>query len=129
MKKWNSIALSLLLGSLIFLNGCGSETGKSPTTSLEQTDKTALEQQFILVSWLANMENSDGSQLTDLAGYNIYLGDSPTSIDFKYSFDDPQLTEAEIGPIVAGSYYLSISAYNASGAESTLSEAQLVEVQ
>ncbi len=129
MKEWNSFTLSLLLGSLILLNGCGSGTDNSTTLPLTETDKPVSEQQFIRVSWLASLENSDGSQLTNLSGYNIYLGHNPTSIDFKYSFDNPQLSEAEIGPITAGSYYLSISAYNASGAESTLSKAQLIEVQ
>jgi len=128
MKERNSFNLSVLLGCLLFLTACGSETGNSTTPPLNDTNNSVSEQQFIQVSWLANLENSDGSKLKNLAGYNIYLGHTPSSIDFKYNFDSPHLTEAEIGPISTGNYYLSIAAYTTSGVESTLSESQLIEV-
>jgi Putative Ig domain len=72
------------------------------------------------LSWSAPTQNTDGSQLTNLAGYRIYHGTSASaltdirtvaSISSSYQFT----------ALSTGTHYFAISAYNTDGAESSLS--------
>ena len=75
------------------------------------------------LSWEAPNENTDGSALTNLAGYRIYYGtvaDAPTEV-----IDVPTVgvTDYVIDNLSAGTYYFSIRAYSTAGIESALSSA------
>ncbi len=70
--------------------------------------------------WSAPTQNADGSPVTALAGYHVHYGTSPTStntIDIKGA----AVTTYTIGNLAPGTYYFSVSAYNAQGAESASS--------
>ena len=70
--------------------------------------------------WDAPTTNTDGSPITDLAGYKIYYGTSPAS--YSTSIDAGQVTTYQLNTLTAGlTYYFSVTAYNASGIESTFS--------
>lgn len=71
------------------------------------------------LSWTAPTKNTDGSSLTDLAGYRVYHGISPTALT-----DMVQLSAATLshtyGQLAPGTHYFAIAAYNTSGVESAL---------
>lgn len=46
----------------------------------------------VSLSWVAPTENTDGTPLTDLAGYNIYYGRSSAQYEQTYAVDNPALT-------------------------------------
>ena len=73
------------------------------------------------VSWTPPDTNTDGSSLTDLAGYRIYYGTDAllaTQIDIA----TPGLTDYVVEDLAPNTtYYFAVSAYSSAGVESTLS--------
>jgi len=71
-------------------------------------------------SWTAPMTNTDGSTLKDLAGYFLYWrGETETFSDSRRK-DVGNMTSYDLSKLnlSAGSYYICVSAYDASGNES-----------
>ena len=73
----------------------------------------------ITLSWEAPNTNSDGSDLTDLAGYKIYYGTS--SGNYTVSVNIGNSTSAVINNLSSGTWYFAITAYDISGSESDYS--------
>ena len=62
--------------------------------------------------WDAPTSNTDGSPITDLAGYKIYYGTSPAS--YSASIDAGQATTYQVNNLTDGlTYYFSVTAYTA----------------
>jgi hypothetical protein len=76
----------------------------------------------ITISWLAPVEETDGSPLTDLTGYKIYwgmsLGDYPNSVTLNH----PGVVTHVIENLTPGTYYLVATAFDSDGVESEHSE-------
>jgi hypothetical protein len=70
--------------------------------------------------WQAPTQNIDGSPLTDLAGYQIYFGLNSGSYDGTVAISDPLATN-EYMELPSGDHFISISAIDADGNESGLS--------
>jgi hypothetical protein len=74
----------------------------------------------ITLAWDASTTNTDGTPLTDLAGYKIYYG--PTSGSYTNTLDVGDVTTSEVNKLTDGlTYYFAVSAYNSAGAESSFS--------
>jgi len=73
------------------------------------------------LSWTAPTENTDGSALTDLAGYIIVYGQTSTALDQSLRIENPSIDTYVFQDLPAGKYYFSIKAYTQAGAESALS--------
>ena len=73
------------------------------------------------VSWTPPTSNTNGSTLTDLAGYNIYYGPSASSPTQKVQITNIGLTNSVIGGLTAGTWYFAVRASTSGGAESSLS--------
>jgi hypothetical protein len=76
-----------------------------------------------VLSWLPPTQNTDGSPLTNLAGYKVYWGTSPGSYPNQVTLNNPGLTIYVVDNLVAGTYYFVVTAFNTSGAESQASNA------
>jgi hypothetical protein len=72
-----------------------------------------------VISWDAVTENTDGSAITDLAGYKIYHGMSPNAISEVVQLG--LVTSYTFNQLADGTHYFAMSAYNASGVEGALS--------
>ncbi len=73
------------------------------------------------VSWMPPTTNTNGSTLTNLAGYYIFYGTSATSLTQKVQVTNIGLTNYVISGLTAGTWYFAVTAYTTSGAESGLS--------
>jgi len=69
------------------------------------------------LSWMPPTRNTDGSPAAHVAGYTIYYGTGPTSLAHSIRLGDPDLTAYIVGNLGPGTYYFSIRAYTASGAQ------------
>jgi hypothetical protein len=78
--------------------------------------------QGVTVSWVAPTENTDGTPLTDLAGFRIYCGADPSSLTVQTSIMNPSIDTYVIESLSGGTWYFAVTALDASGNESTLSE-------
>ena len=73
------------------------------------------------LSWVAPTSNTDGSPLTDLAGFRIYYGHLPDAPSNILEIADPSVRSTVVGGLSSGTWYFSVSAYTSSGTESTRS--------
>ena len=70
------------------------------------------------LSWVAPDENTDGSALTNLAGYRIYFGTGADALTQVIDVPTVGITEYVIDNLTPGTYYFSIRAYTSAGIES-----------
>ena len=74
----------------------------------------------VTISWDAPTTNTDGSPLTNLAGYKVYLGTAPRS--YTSSVDAGQAKSIVLTNLTQGkTYYFTVTAYNTSNIESAYS--------
>jgi hypothetical protein len=65
------------------------------------------------------VENTDGTPLTDVNGYVITYGTSPTSLSQSFVVSAPGLTTGTVTGLAAGIYYFSVATRNSTGAASS----------
>jgi len=73
------------------------------------------------LSWNRPSTNTDGTPLTNLAGYKIYFGTSPSDMYRVVTVSNPATVELEISNLSVATWYFAVAAYNTDGTESTLS--------
>ncbi|HEY9051917.1 MAG TPA: fibronectin type III domain-containing protein [Gammaproteobacteria bacterium] len=95
--------------------------GNFTASSALQVSTAAAAAASASLSWTPPTQNSDDSALTDLTGYVIYYGTSPTSLNNTLQVN-LGLTEVVIDNLQSGvTYYFAITAVNSLGVESDLS--------
>jgi Fibronectin type III domain len=70
------------------------------------------------LSWTAPSKNTDGSPLTDLAGYHIYYGTSAGAWTSTITVLDAAETSYVVAGLAPGTYYFTVVAFNADGVDS-----------
>lgn len=70
------------------------------------------------LSWTPPTLNSDGTPLTDLAGYKILYGTAPGNLTNVIDVSDPSATSFTVGNLAPGTWYFAMKAVDASGNES-----------
>jgi hypothetical protein len=90
--------------SVITINGDGST---APTTG----SATLL--------WAAPTENTNGTPLTNLAGYRINYGTNASSLTNVITISNATTTSYEITNLAAGTWYFTIQAFNSEGIDSS----------
>jgi hypothetical protein len=73
------------------------------------------------LSWQPPTQRTDGTPLTDLAGYRILYGNSSGNYPNRVTVDNPGLTSYVIENLAQGTWYFVMTAFDASGAESDYS--------
>lgn len=74
------------------------------------------------VSWEPPTTRTDGSTLTDLAGYRVYYGKDQASLTHMVPITDVGQTSQFIGSLDAGTWYFAVTAIDSEGLESPKSE-------
>lgn len=70
------------------------------------------------ISWLPPTQNSDGSPLTDLAGFVLVYGRSATQLDQSITINNPSVTTYVVENLTIGRWYFAVHATNRQGAMS-----------
>jgi hypothetical protein len=73
------------------------------------------------LSWTPPTERSDGSALTNLAGYKIRYGTSENELATLVTVNTAGISSYVVDNLSAGTYYFVVSAYDSTGAESQAS--------
>jgi Putative Ig domain len=73
------------------------------------------------LSWTPPTTNTNGSALTNLAGYRIYYGTSATALTQQIQIANPGIASYVVSGLTRGTYYFAVRAYNSVGAESVSS--------
>ncbi len=72
-----------------------------------------------LLSWVPPTENTDGSTLTDLAGYKVYYGTSSGSYGAPITINDPGLSSYMVENLGISDWFFVMTSFNSSGIESS----------
>lgn len=75
----------------------------------------------VTLSWTPPTMNTDGTAITNLAGYRIYYGASAAALNVVVEIPNASLSAYQIENLTPGTWYFGVKAYNAAGAESALS--------
>lgn len=81
------------------------------------------------LSWTAPTENTDGSSLSNLAGYRISYGTNAAALTQTVQVANPSVTRYSLSNLSPGTYYFSVRAYTANGTESSNSNVSTKSVQ
>lgn len=81
------------------------------------------------LNWTPPTENTDGTALTNLAGYRIAYGTSATAMTQTVQVANPGVTSYTLDNLTPGTYYFSVRAYTANGTESANSNVSSKVVQ
>lgn len=73
------------------------------------------------ISWIPPTQNTDGSPLTDLAGYRIYYGTNATDLVEIVELSNPGLTSYVIQNLSSATWYFCMRAFRSNGTESEAS--------
>ncbi len=123
------VAVRLLaIAGVGLLAGCGSGTSDS-NAAASQAQATGssgnLSSGTATLSWTAPLDNTDGSMLTDLAGYHVYYGTDPNNLKQFADVAGASQVVFTANNLTTGTWYFTISAYNTAGTESPY--AQIVD--
>jgi hypothetical protein len=70
------------------------------------------------LTWTPPTRNTDGSSLTNLAGYRIYYGTSSNSLNRTVQIANPGVASYVVGSLTPATWYFSVRSYTTAGAES-----------
>ena len=108
----------LITGTLIFIVSL-SLTACGDVASVGGIDTGGGGTNGLMLNWAAPTTNEDGSPLEDLAGYKLHFGTQPGQYTQVVTIGS--YTTAEINDLGAGTYYLTVTAYDIYGNESEFS--------
>jgi len=74
------------------------------------------------LSWNAPTTRTDGSPLTNLAGYRLRYGNSPGNYPNTITISNPTITSYVVGNLASGTWYFVLAAYDSAGLESSNSD-------
>lgn len=97
------------------------------TTELDSfaIDVTSTALGAVTLQWQPPTVNTDGSPLSDLAGYRIYYGLDPDSLIYFVELQNPSLTSYVVEELTPNIWYFAMTAFNSQGIESTFSDQKI----
>src|ERR1700676_608093 len=117
MQKFGAAATRLQLTTLfviaLVLGGCSGSSSSGSSASAPGT---------VTLTWIAPTGNTNGTPLTDLAGYHIHYGTSQDNLTNVIELAGTGTTEYEVAGLAPGTYYFAVTAYTAMGTESAQSD-------
>ena len=123
-----AIFSALALGLLLAITGCDGSSYAGSTDSTDSTDSsdsglshTDSTSQTAIVSWTPPVQRTDGSALTDLAGYRVYYGKGLNSLTRIIDIRNAGQTSQFIDNLDTGTWYFAVTAYTNEGLESEMS--------
>jgi Putative Ig domain len=74
------------------------------------------------LTWVPPTQNTNGTVLTNLSGYRIYYGTSPSALNQTVTLNNAGLTAYVVQNLAPATYYFALKALTSSGAESAMSQ-------
>jgi len=89
--------------------------------NVAQPQSVAQPQYVVTVSWTSPTLNTNGTAVTDLAGYHIYYGPTSTQLNQVVDVAGADVTTFVLSKMAPGTWYFAVAAYNSEKVESALS--------
>ena len=71
------------------------------------------------LDWLPPTANTDGTTLTNLAGYTVYYGTSPDNLSKSVKVSNAGVATYTVTGLASGTWYFAVTSYSADGVESS----------
>lgn len=105
---------------IVISASAGRSSASLPAFSITVDEAQAASGAATLV-WTPPTENTNGTTLTNLAGYEIEYGTAAASLSQSVTIANPGLTSYMVTGLSAGTWYFAVRAYNTLGADGSLS--------
>lgn len=132
MLQLTAKRLLICIGFIFYLSGCedafhnhgnnGSSGDSSGLSAARVGNGSAL------VSWEPPTENTDSSNLNDLAGFKIYYGTFPGEYDETITINNAGMTSFLVENLASADWFFVVTAFNTSGVESAYSKEVFKEI-
>ena len=125
--SWQTASIALQLGenkiTVIAEDTAGATTSRNIVINREsgQTGSATL-------SWVAPTARTDGTPLTDLAGYTVFYGRMSSIYDYQIDISNPGILTYVVENLVSGDWYFALAAYDSQGLESDRSNEVLRKI-
>jgi len=96
----------------------GSETLPTITASKSYTLTCSWGGGSATVNWTAPTTNTNGTPLTNLAGFKVLFGTSASALNQSQMVNDPRATSKTLSSLGAGTWYFAVRAVNSNQVES-----------
>jgi hypothetical protein len=94
-------------------------SNKTTTNSIPPVKSNTPTTGTVTLDWMPPTENTDGSVLSNLAGYTVYYGTSPGSLTQSVKVTNPGLSAYTVSNLPAGTWYFAVTSYSSTGVESS----------
>ena len=118
IKRGTAVFIFMIMAT--GLTGCPGSGGESESAPAPAS---------VTITWQAPTEKSDGSQLTDLAGFFVYYGPTPGNYSMKVSVAGANTRSYVARNLSPGTYYFAVTAYDSGMVESVHSNPVGARVQ
>jgi hypothetical protein len=107
-----------LSGEIIITAGNGTSTSSLRPFTVQVNPSTVVPSAGVAtLIWVAPTENTDGTPLSNLAGYYVHYGNSESALTQTIDVGDAEAITYVVSGLSAGTYYFAVSAYNSLGLE------------
>ena len=127
-NSWQVDEIPLELGINTITVGATDASGDRRTDRIvinRESDGTG----SLTLSWVPPTERTDGTALTNLAGYKIHYGRMSGVYDYEINLNTPGLATYVVEHLVPGDWYFTLTAYDSAGLESELSNEAHRQIQ
>jgi Putative Ig domain len=104
--------------NIVISASAGSASASLPAFAITVTQASS---GSATLSWIQPMQNTNGSALTNLAGYRIYYGTSAANLSQVIQLPGTALTTYVVSSLSSATWYFGMTAYDSAGVESALS--------
>jgi hypothetical protein len=101
----------------------GKQSAALAAFSIDVAAAVASDSGTVTLSWTEPTKNTNGTPLTNLAGYTVHYGTNTSALSKQLSVSSATTTDAEIGNLTAGTWYFEVAAVNTMGIESQFTSA------
>ena len=96
----------------------GGGSGTSSTTNSTGSSSTGSSPGSVTLNWTIPTQNTDGTPLSNLAGFKLIYGQSPTDLSQAVTISNPTVATYQFTDLSPGTWYFAIVAVNTDGNES-----------
>jgi hypothetical protein len=102
-------------------SNCGGGSGDVGGSEDSPQPRPAVVVNSAELSWMPPLANTNGTALTDLAGYDIQYGRTATDLNQIITITNPSINRYLVEDLAEGTWYFAVAAINSRGAKSELS--------
>ena len=125
--SWQTASIALELGENKITVTAEDTTGATTSRSIV-VNRESGQTGSATLSWAAPTARTDGSPLTNLAGYTVFYDRMSSIYDYQIDISNPGILTYVVENLVSGDWYFALAAYDSQGLESDRSNEVLRQI-